>query len=73
MDTLAIIKLSIFDGKLRPDEANLANEIISKHGIEVFHYFLAFRQQQKDDVQAGIQTAVNKALGLPETVFSKYN
>jgi len=73
MDTLAIIKLAIFDGKLRPDEAPLAQDIIEQHGEATFAAFLTFRQQQKDDAQAGIQAAINKALGLPETVFAKYN
>lgn len=43
MDTLAALKIAIFDGKLKPEDADLGRYIIERYGEETFHHFLLYR------------------------------
>lgn len=67
MDTLAIIKLSIFDGKLRPEDADLGRDIIERYGEETFHHFLAFREMDEQ------QARINQQLRVSEALVTQYS
>lgn len=71
MTTLATIRLAIAEGKLRPDEESLAHDIITKHGEEVFRYFLLHREKMVQEAQ--LQAEINRKLGVSAETFAKYN
>ncbi len=77
MDTLAIIKLAILDGKLRPEESPLAQDIIERHGVATFNSFLAFLEMDERKAriyqQLEVQARINRQLGISDVLVRKYN
>lgn len=77
MDINAIVQIAILDGKLRPEEGPLAQDIIEKHGVETFNSFLAYRKMDEQKArlyrQLEVEARINRQLGISDALVKKYN